>query len=116
MHELSICRSIAAIVEEAAAGRAVATVHVDVGELRQVVPDTLAYSWGIVVSGTTLDGVGLEVNHIPGSFDCSTCGRTTRIDVPMCRCECGSADVEVTAGQELLVTSLDLAPPRRVGG
>lgn len=116
MHELSICQSIAKIVEDAASGRTVRTVHLDVGELRQVVPATLVYSWEIVVGGTALDGAILEVNHIPGSFDCASCGRTTKIDIPVFRCGCGSADVEVTAGQELLVTSLDLATPDAVRG
>ena len=116
MHELSICQSIAEIVEEAAEGRTVETVRLDVGQLRQVVPDTLVHSWEIVTRGTPLDGTQLEIEYIPGSFDCASCGRTTSIDIPMFRCECGSIDVDVTAGQELMVTSLDLARPEPMGG
>lgn len=108
MHELSICSSIAAIVEQHADGRGVDAVHLDIGQLRQVVPDTLVYSWDIVVQGTALDGAALDVNYIPGSFDCAACGSTTQIEVPVFRCACGSIDVEVTAGQELLVRSLTL--------
>ena len=116
MHELSICRSIVGIVEEHAARRQVRSVHLDIGQLRQVVPETLIFSWEIAVNATPLEGAELEVNYIAGSFDCIACGRTTQIDVPYFRCECGSADIEVTAGRELLVTSLDVAGPEPIGG
>jgi hydrogenase nickel incorporation protein HypA/HybF len=111
VHELSICTSLASIVEEHAAGRRVEQVLLDIGHLRQVVPDTLRYSWEIVVSGTALDGSVLEVNHIPAVIACRTCATATTIDVPVFRCPCGSTDVDVTSGRELLVRSLVLADP-----
>jgi hydrogenase nickel incorporation protein HypA/HybF len=109
VHELSICTSLAAIVEEHAAGRRVEQVLLDIGHLRQVIPDTLRYSWEIVVSGTPLDGSVLEINHIPAVIACRACGTSTAIDVPVFRCPCGSTEVEVTSGRELLVRSLVLA-------
>ena len=36
-------------------------MHLDVGHLRQVVPDTLRYAWEIVVDGTPLAGSVLAV-------------------------------------------------------
>ena len=109
MHELSICTSVAAIVAEHAGGRDVARVHLDIGHLRQVIPDTLRYSWDLVASEPPLAGSGLVISHIPATLACRTCGSDTTIDVPVFRCSCGSTDTEVTAGQELLVTSLELA-------
>ena len=41
MHELSICRSIADIVRRHAGEGTVSTIHVQIGQLRQIVPDTL---------------------------------------------------------------------------
>ena len=109
MHELSICASIARVVTEHAEGRRVERVHLDVGHLRQVVPDTLEFSWEIVVSDTDLEGSTLEVNHIPVVLVCRACGASTTVNDPVFRCTCGSTEVDVTSGQELLVTSLDLA-------
>ena len=109
MHELSICTSVASIVEEHADGRPVDRVVLDVGHLRQVVPTTLIYSWEIVVSGTPLEGSMLEINHIPAAILCRVCGDTTTIEVPVFRCACGSTDVDVTSGQELSVRSLELS-------
>jgi hydrogenase nickel incorporation protein HypA/HybF len=108
MHELSICTSIAAIVEGHAGGRPVSVVRLDVGHLRQVVPETLRYSWEVVVDGTPLDGSVLEVNHVPAVIRCATCDTSTTITAPVLRCPCGSTEVTLESGRELLVRSLEL--------
>ncbi len=109
MHELSICTSIAAIVGDHAAGRTVEEVHLDIGHLRQVVPETLEYSWELVVDGTPLAGSRLVVNHVPATIECRSCSASTTIDAPVFRCACGSTEVDVTSGDELLVRSLELS-------
>ncbi|MBS44237.1 MAG: hydrogenase expression protein HupH [Nocardioides sp.] len=111
MHELSLCRSIAGIVEGARGDRAVATVHLRVGRLRQVVPETLVYCWGLVVDGTPLAGSVLDVESVPVVLDCRSCGETTEVaHVLVLTCAaCESGDVSLRTGEEFLVTSLDLA-------
>lgn len=109
VHEVSICTAIAKIAHNAAAGRPVELVRVDVGHLRQVVPDTLRHSWEMVVFGTPLDGVPLLVREIPAVVECRRCGSLTRLEDPIFRCaECGSNETDVISGNELFVTSLDL--------
>ena len=56
------------------------------------------------------------INHIPATLTCRTCGTRTTIELPVFRCTCGSTDTEVTSGQELLVTSLELADARTPPG
>ncbi|MEY2401558.1 MAG: hydrogenase nickel incorporation protein HypA/HybF [Ilumatobacteraceae bacterium] len=110
MHELSICTGIAKIAHQAAAGRPVERVRVDIGHLRQVVPDTLSHSWEMVVFGTPLEGVPLEVREVPAVIECRQCGTRTELDDPIFRCgSCGSTETTVVTGEELLVTSLDLS-------
>jgi hydrogenase nickel incorporation protein HypA/HybF len=108
VHELSICAAIAAIVTEHADGRPVDRVRIDVGALRQIVPDTLTYSWEVIVDSSPLAGSVLEVNEIPAVLWCSECGASTEIHVPVFRCPCGSTATEVVSGRELLVMSLEL--------
>jgi hydrogenase nickel incorporation protein HypA/HybF len=116
VHELSICTAIAKIAHQAAAGRPVERVRVDVGHLRQVVPETLRYSWEIVVFGTPLDGVPLEVREIPAIIECRQCATRTQLDVPYFRCgACDSTETTVVSGNELLVTSLDLTADMDTG-
>jgi hydrogenase nickel incorporation protein HypA/HybF len=112
MHELSLSRAIAGIVTRAAAGRHVRAVQVDCGALRQVVPETLAACWDLVVATTPLEGARLEVNEIPARLACADCGATTTLDrLPLMVCAaCGSRDVTVTTGEEFLVHSIDVDP------
>ena len=66
MHELSICGSIADIVTRRAAGRSVKVINVRVGQLRQIVPDTLVYCWELVSADTSLAGSRISVESVPG--------------------------------------------------
>lgn len=110
MHELSLCQSMVGIVERARDGRPVRTVRVRIGELRQVVPETLEYCWGIVTDGSTLAGSVLEVERVPVVLDCRACGaRTTVAHALVLTCaECGSGDIRLLSGEEFLLTSIDL--------
>lgn len=109
MHELSICTAIARIADRIAAGRQIKVVRADIGHLRQVVPETLLYSWEMVVFGTTLEGVALEVRDVPAVLECRKCGALTTLDDPIFRCAvCSSTDTAVVSGEEMLVTSLDV--------
>ena len=109
MHELSICHAISEIAERRADGRRVNSIQLDVGGMRQVVPDTLAYCWQIVVTATALEGSTLEINEITPTIDCADCGRRTVLEDPPFRCAgCASTNVTLTAGDELMITSLEL--------
>ena len=111
MHELSLCGAIAQIVGRHAAGRPVSVINVRIGQLRQVVPDTLVYCWELVSEGTSLAGSRICVEAVPARMKCRACGREAEVgDLPVFACrECGSIDGEVIAGEEFLVTSLELA-------
>jgi hydrogenase nickel incorporation protein HypA/HybF len=109
VHELSICTAICGIVLRHADGRPVDRVCIDVGGLRQVVPQTLIHCWEIVIADTELAGSALEVNHIPPTIECADCGERTVLEHPVFRCSaCRGTNVTVTAGNELNVTSLVL--------
>jgi len=110
MHEVAVASAIRSIAERARAGRPVVAVAVDVGALRQVVPETLGACWELVTRGTGLAGARLEVTTIPAVVACHTCGhRRTLADVPSMVCEaCGGTDTAAVAGEELLVRSIDV--------
>ena len=111
MHELSICASIADIATRRAAGRPVSVINVRVGQLRQIVPDTLVYCWGLLCEDTSLAGSRIVVETVPARIRCRSCGHTADVgDLPVFACAgCGGIDVEVVAGEEFLITSLELA-------
>jgi hydrogenase nickel incorporation protein HypA/HybF len=110
MHELSIAESIVTIADRHAAGRPVEAVQVRIGHLRQVVPSALEFAFTLVAQGTALDGARLDVEHVPASGACRDCGAETTVTTfPLCCARCGGLDLEVLAGQELLVDSIELA-------
>ncbi|HXR14397.1 MAG TPA: hydrogenase maturation nickel metallochaperone HypA [Solirubrobacteraceae bacterium] len=110
MHELSLCRSIVAITVGHAQGRPVAIVRVRVGHLRQVVPDTLERCFELLAPASGLEGAVLEIIEVPAEVRCRGCGATTVLERFELRCgACGGSDLEVVAGEELLVDSLELA-------
>jgi hydrogenase nickel incorporation protein HypA/HybF len=109
MHELSIARAIVDISLRHAAGRRVRRVEVKVGHLRQVVPSALEFGFELVAAGTPLEGAELSIEDVPAVGDCRTCGqRSVMSDFPL-RCPaCAGIDVEVVAGEELHVESLEI--------
>jgi hydrogenase nickel incorporation protein HypA/HybF len=111
MHELSLCAAIADIVTRRASGREVNVVHVRVGQLRQVVPDSLTFCWTLVTADTTLDSSVIEIERIPARLSCRTCSAEFELgDTIAFACtSCGGLDVAVEAGEEFDVTALDLA-------
>ncbi|HST54377.1 MAG TPA: hydrogenase maturation nickel metallochaperone HypA [Solirubrobacteraceae bacterium] len=113
MHELSIAAAIVDVAARHAAGRRVVRVEVKVGHLRQVVPDSLHFAFDLVAQGTALDGAELAIEHVPAAGCCRDCGERTVLDgFPLCCAQCGSLDVEVLQGEELLVDALELEQAR----
>jgi hydrogenase nickel incorporation protein HypA/HybF len=108
VHELSIASAILDTAERHAAGRRVTVVSLRVGELRQVVPDTLAFYWGFVTEGTLCEGARLDQEAVRARLRCGPCGAEWAMAQADFRCaRCGRA-AEVAAGQELEVESIDV--------
>jgi hydrogenase nickel incorporation protein HypA/HybF len=112
MHELSLCGAIAEIVSRRAGDRRVQVVHLQIGELRQVVPDALTFCWSMLTEDTDLAGSTLDVDRVAARLVCRTCGtRSALPEPPALAClGCGGLDVQVEAGEEFAVTALDLVP------
>jgi len=109
MHELSICSAIASTAAKHAEGRPVSQVTVQIGHLRQVVPDALQFSWEIVSSTTELKDAELVIEHVAAVVECSDCGARTTLDMPIMTCgSCDGFNVTLLSGEELLVVSIDL--------
>jgi hydrogenase nickel incorporation protein HypA/HybF len=107
MHELSIADALLEIALRHADGRRVESVEIKVGHLRQVVPDALAFAWTLVAAGTAAEGAELVIEEVPAAGVCRGCGTESEWDwFPLACRACGSADVELVRGEELLVDAL----------
>ncbi|HEX9066417.1 MAG TPA: hydrogenase maturation nickel metallochaperone HypA [Streptosporangiaceae bacterium] len=109
MHELAITENIVATVTQRVPGARVTGVRLEIGQLSGVVADSVRFCFDLVTEGTALEGAGLEIAEPPGRCRCRDCGVEFAPDWPILLCGCGSADVQVIAGQDLVITAVEVA-------
>ena len=109
MHELSITRSIVAIVAERADGQRVTRVRLEIGSLSAVMPDAVRFCFDICAADTAVAGASLEIVEIPGRALCNDCGADVWLSALVGRCpRCGTASLRLVAGQELNIKEMEL--------
>jgi hydrogenase nickel incorporation protein HypA/HybF len=118
VHELSIAEAVVEVASRHAAGRRVHAIEVKVGHLRQVVPTSLEFAFELLAQGTALDGAALRIEEVPAAGTCKDCAAHSRFDgFPLACARCGGLDIELVAGEELLVDALELdEEPTTTGG
>lgn len=108
MHELGITRNIVAIVSDAAKGRKVRRVTLDVGELSGVMCEAIEFCFETVAKGTPLEDATLDIRRIAGRARCNDCGTEFEQASLFASCDCGSRRVTRVRGEELLIRSMEL--------
>ena len=108
MHELGISRNIVAIVGEAARGRRVRRVVLEIGKLSGVVPDAISFCFDAVAQGTSVEGASLDIREIEGRARCLACDAEFPVVTLLAACACGSRRLIHVAGEELNVKSMEL--------
>ena len=110
MHELAIAEAVVDIATKHARGRRVCKVELRVGHLRQVVPSALQFNFELASLGTPVEGAELALAESPARVRCAACGADSCVTAfPLACARCGSLDVDVLSGEELLVEALELA-------
>lgn len=115
MHELALAEAILTIATAHADGGRITAVELRVGQLRQVVPDALRFNFELAAQGTSAAGAELAIEEVPATGRCRACGAIAQLPGFPLRCPgCGGLDVELTGGEELLVSALEVE--REPGG
>ena len=110
MHELSLTQGIVETITDRLGPRRIVMVRLEIGRLSGVVVDSVRFCFDLVVAGTPLEGARLEIVEPGGRARCRDCAVEFSSDDPILLCPCGSSDVEVLAGRELLIKAIQLAP------
>ncbi|MCG3146954.1 MAG: hydrogenase nickel incorporation protein HypA [Verrucomicrobiae bacterium] len=107
MHELSLIEAVLEQVRRATPpGLSVRTVHLRIGKLRQAVPEMLTFGYAAAVN----DGSRLEIEEVSAQAQCRACAHTFVVDENWFECpRCHSVSAHLLQGDELVLTSLDLA-------
>ena len=110
MHELSIARSIIAIVEQAAKDEGferVLEIRLKMGEFSGLVPECLREFFPIAAKDTPAEGARLVMEQIPAAFRCLDCGHEGPPDRKNACCpRCRGTALHMTQGREFYVEDL----------
>ncbi|MFZ5915948.1 MAG: hydrogenase maturation nickel metallochaperone HypA [Chloroflexota bacterium] len=112
MHELSITESIMEIVlrhaGQAGAAR-VTQIDLVIGDLSSIVDDSVQFYFDLISQGTLAENARLVFHRVPGQLRCWDCQATFAPDGRVYLCpECGGVRVEVVAGREFRVESIEV--------
>ena len=117
MHEYSIVEgvldSVIPAAEKAGADKLVC-VRLRVGDMTEVVQESLDFMWGICCEqrGPMVEGCRLEVEYVYPRSACLKCGHEFEHDRCHLKCpECGSASTMLLSGRELEIASMDVDIP-----
>jgi hydrogenase nickel incorporation protein HypA/HybF len=108
MHELAITQSVVEAVVDRVAPARVTVVHLTVGRVSGVDVDAIRFCFDLVAEGTVVEGARLEISEPAGRARCRQCGADFAVDDLVLLCRCGSVDVELSQGQELLVRAVEV--------
>jgi hydrogenase nickel incorporation protein HypA/HybF len=108
MHELSLSSAIIDTAVRHADGRKVSLVNLRVGQLRQVIPETLEFYFEFVARGTLCEGARLEQEVIEPWLGCESCEREWPIDLPAFRCPTCGGQAGIVRGNEFEVESIEV--------
>jgi hydrogenase nickel incorporation protein HypA/HybF len=115
VHELSIIAGLFEILEEKARGQGairITAVTLRVGRLSGVVPDLLVSAFDVYKKGTLAEESRLEIESAPFDFKCRACGGGDVRDDPVVACAaCGSSDVELRGGMDIVVEKIEIEIP-----
>jgi len=112
MHELGVTQEIFNIVMREAkkhGAKRVLKVEVEVGEFSTIEPEPVKLYFEVVSKGSIAEGAEVEVRKLPIRVKCNSCGHEYTAEKYDLTCpRCGSIDVEIIGGRELIVTKIDV--------
>jgi hydrogenase nickel incorporation protein HypA/HybF len=111
MHELAVTESILDIALRHAtshSGRRITDLYLAIGELSSIIDDSVQFYWDIVSQGTAAEGATLHFRRIEAEFKCLDCEHQYKPTGDMTCPACGSKQVRISAGEEMLVESLEV--------
>ena len=112
MHELSIAtelfKQVEKIIEDEHLNKVI-SITLNVGKLQQIIPESFDFATQVITKGTKAEGVKIIYNEMPITIKCNQCHITCETKDFYFICEkCGSSDVEIISGNELIFESMEV--------
>lgn len=110
MHEMSITMAVLDAIVSKVGDARVTEVRLEIGKLSGVVVDSVRFCFDLAAEGTTVAGARLVVDEPSGRGRCRTCGAEFTVDDYIVLCPaCDSSNVDVSAGRELRIVSVEVS-------
>ncbi|KGF18065.1 hydrogenase maturation nickel metallochaperone HypA/HybF [Corynebacterium freneyi] len=110
MHELGLLTGVVEVIVDAADGRRVRRVALDVGTRSGVIEDALHAAWPLATGGTVCAGADLEIDIIPATVWCPACAAEHEIDefFALACPACGAPTADLRHGREFAIREVDV--------
>ncbi len=112
MHELAITQSMLDLVleqAEKAGAREVGKINLVIGEMTGVVDECVQFYFDFLSKGTSAEGAALSFTRVPTTARCRGCDKAFELKEFDWACPyCQGNDVEIVAGKELFVESIEV--------
>lgn len=72
-------------------------------------PDAVRFCFALAGEGTCVEGARLDITQPEGMGDCESCGISFPARDPLAVCPCGSADVTISGGADLMIKAVEVA-------
>jgi hydrogenase nickel incorporation protein HypA/HybF len=113
VHEFGVAAGVLDAVEARAAGRPVSALRLHVGALQRLDRAVFDGAFAMLADGGVAAGAAIDVVEVPVRLRCLGCGATTTADEVVVDCEhCGTHDLELLSGDDLVLESITLADTR----
>jgi hydrogenase nickel incorporation protein HypA/HybF len=112
VHELAVTQRVLDIAvekaEEANAAR-VTRINLVIGEMSSIVDDCVQFYFDFLSQDSIASGATLTFERIPAKLRCRQCGHSFTPNEPPWNCpRCHQWDVEILAGQEFYIDSIEV--------
>ena len=111
MHELSLIQNIFATILKIAADnqlQRITKVTLQIGQLRQVVPEFLQFAFTATAKDTIAAEAQLVIEHIPITVLCQSCSQKFTVTENIYICPyCQSTKLEILSGKEIIIASIE---------
>jgi hydrogenase nickel incorporation protein HypA/HybF len=116
MHEFSICQNLINLVNSEFEILSISNknirlkeVKLQIGALRQIIPEYLIFAYKTLTNDSKLFGSELKIDVIPIEMSCNNCGFKGILLSKKYDCQkCHSKSIELLNGKELFVESIEI--------